>query len=154
MARTLSPQLFGPTETDVTGGKVEVQLSQKKWREIEDKIEILSKKIAMCIQASESKQNEKTESLQLQQKALSEQVRNLTDQFSQLQVILQSKLKERRNAEAQSQDLIDRHQQVVQNFESRLNQLQKVTTEQELKIRSYQATYDEILREIRNIMKK
>lgn len=147
MARTLNPQLFGPSEVPAAGPEVNQTYNPKRLCEIEDKIEILSKKIAIWMQASDSRQSE----AQMNQKALSEQMCKLADQVNQQQSIFKNKFNERKSAEAQSQVLIDRHQQIVQNFESRLDQLQKVTREQELKIKSYQATYDEILREIRNI---
>lgn len=150
MARTINPQLFGADEMPRASGEPDQQMNPKKWRHIEIQLDTINKnneKVALWMQSAENKM----EQLYLNQKQVCENLRVLSEQFTQQQVIFQSKFNERRNAEDRTQDLIDRHQMLVQNFESRLSQLQKVASEQEFKLKSYQATYDEILREIRNI---
>lgn len=149
MSRSLNPHLFGPIETPVV--KVEgAGLSQahfKKIRDVEAQIEILNQKIEKWVQILESK----IQNLHSAQKNLGEQMKQMGEHFAQQQAILHSKINERRTADVKTQEMLDRHNQLVHNFESRVSQIQKVATEQEMKLMSYQATYDEVLREIRSL---
>lgn len=150
MARTINPHLFGQYDSTQVATQQESAQSvslQKKMRELEGQIENLQQKMVGWLQVQE----QKFQLLSQTQKSTSEQLSKLSEQFTQHQVIIQNKLNERRTSESRSQDLLDRHQQVVQNFEVRLNQLQKVAKDQEVKLMSYQASYDEILREIRSL---
>jgi hypothetical protein len=85
------------------------------------------------------------------QKNIVDQIKSVTDGFNRQMANLHSKINERRSSDVKTQELFERHNQLVVNFEARLNQIQKLSTEQEMKLMTYQATYDEILREIRNL---
>ncbi len=151
MARTINPQLFGPVENPAAAVKNEValhaQVHPKRLREIEIQFEGLNQKIDKLALSFE----QKVQQLYGNQKVINEQVKKLSEAFTQQQVVFQTKMNERRTAENRSQELIDRHQIVVSQLELRAQQLQKVAAEQAIKIKAYQATYDEILREIRDL---
>lgn len=56
---------------------------------------------------------------------------------------LSGKVNERKLFETKIQDMIDRHNQIVQNFEQRITQLQRVLSEQELQLANYSAALEE-----------
>jgi hypothetical protein len=147
MSRTLNPQLFGPIQTPVVNVEAGGQMQMKKMREVEAQVEVLNQKMERWAQIVEGK----IQQLQVGQKNIVEHIKQVAENFSAQQAALHSKINERRGADVKAQELIDRHNQVVHNFENRINGLQKITSEQEMKLMTYQATYDEILREIRNI---
>jgi hypothetical protein len=152
MARTINPHLFGHLETQPqlsnSQANAETNLAlAKKLRDLETQMQSFQQKVTGSLHAYESKMQLVVQN----QKMLHEHLRQLSDQFTQYQVIQQNKFTERKQSEARSQELIDRHQVVVQNFENRLNQLQRLAKDQELKITGYQASYEEILREIRSL---
>ena len=148
MSRTLNPQLFGPTESPVI--KVDTSgIAQKKLRDIENQVEVLQQKLDRMTQVHEAK----FQHLVSLQKNLESQMRHIAETFSKQNAQIVSRISEKRGADVKVQDLIDRHQQLVTNFEHRLGQIHKVTKDQEVKILAYKATYDEVLKEIRNIHK-
>lgn len=56
---------------------------------------------------------------------------------------LSGKVNERKLFETKIQDMIDRHNQIVQNFEQRITQLQRILSEQELQLANYSAALEE-----------
>lgn len=66
---------------------------------------------------------------------------------------LLSKVNESRLAESRIQEMVDRHQQVVQSFEARLQQLKKIVTEQELQLSASRSELKEALKEISRLKK-
>ena len=69
--------------------------------------------------------------------------------LKQAQVL--SKLNERKVSDAKIQELVDRHNQLVQSFELRLTQMQKVIAEQEIQLMSSRAELKEAQRELARI---
>lgn len=148
MARTLNPQIFGPTETPIV--KVEgATLQQRKVSEIESQIENVNQKLDRWAQMME----QRIQQLHTAQRAITEQMKQVSENFSGQIASVHSKLNERRQVDAKTHEMIDRHNQLVNTFESRFQHLQKITTEQEIKLMTYQSTYDEVLKEIRNLSK-
>ena len=146
MSRTLNPQLFGQVDAPLV--KVDASpLQQKQVREIEAQVEVMNQKLDRWAQIVE----QKIQQLSAGQKALGEQIKQLAEMTAKQNAAMHSRLSERRVAEAKTQELFDRHNQLVNSFEARINHVQKVATEQELKLMNYQATYEEVLREIRNL---
>ncbi len=66
---------------------------------------------------------------------------------------LMSKVNESRLAEGRIQEMVDRHQQVVQSFEARLQQMKKLMTEQELQLSASRSELKEALKEITRLKK-
>ncbi len=146
MSRSLNPQLFGHHEAPIV--KVDgAGIQQRKVSEIESQIEIVNQKLDRWAQLME----QKIQQLNTSQKALGEQMKNMAENFSKQTANLSSKLNERRMMDSKTQEMIDRHNQIVNTFEMRFQHLQKVTTEQEIKLMTYHSTYDEVLREIRGL---
>lgn len=59
---------------------------------------------------------------------------------------LAGRVTERRAMEAKIQELIDRHNQVVQKYDTRLSQMQRLVSEQEMKLYNYKSTIEELQR--------
>jgi len=149
MARTLNPQLFGSVDGPLVKVEAGSQIHSKKLREIEAQVETINGKLERWVQILDGK----IQQLHNAQKNISEQIRQSAESFSQQQALLASRINERRGADVKTQELVDRHNQLIHKFESRITQIQKVTSEQEMKLLTYQATYDEVLREIRSLSK-
>ncbi len=66
---------------------------------------------------------------------------------------LLSKVNESRVSETRIQEMVDRHQQVVQSFEARLQQLKKLVTEQELQLSASRSELKDALKEISRLKK-
>ncbi len=146
MSRTLNPQLFGPVETPIV--KIEgAAIQQRKVSEIESQIENVNQKLDRWAHIME----QKIQQLHTAQKTILGQMKQMSENFSGQIAGMHTKLSERRQVDAKTQEMIDRHNQLVNTFESRFQHLQKVTTEQEIKLMTYQSTYDEVLREIRGL---
>lgn len=67
---------------------------------------------------------------------------------AQKQAFLLGKINERRLTETQFQEMLDRHNMIVRNFENRLAQLNKLLQDQEMQIHNSQAALDEARNEI------
>jgi chromosome segregation ATPase len=59
-----------------------------------------------------------------------------------------SRINERKMADVSIQQMVERHQQVVQSFDARLHQLQKVLSEQELQLMNSRSELKEALKEL------
>jgi len=147
MSRTLNPQLFGPIETTAVKPDAGNQQLTKRLRDLEAQIETTNGKMDRWAQIIDGRLQQLTQS----QKNVTEQIKYVTDSFNKQLAHLHSKINERKTADVKTQELFDRHNQIVHSFENRVGQLQKIVGEQEMKLMSYQATYDEILREIRSL---
>lgn len=66
---------------------------------------------------------------------------------------LASRVNERRVSENQIKELVERHQQVVQNFEIRMQQMQKIMSEQEMQLMNARAEIKEAVREMARLKK-
>jgi len=66
---------------------------------------------------------------------------------------LLSKVNESRLAEGRIQEIVDRHSQVVQSFEVRIQQLKKLITEQELQLSASRSELKDALKEISRLKK-
>ena len=147
MSRTLNPQLFGPNETPAIKVDAGHQQVTKRLRDLEAQVEAVNQKMDRWAQILDGR----IQQLHQSQKNLHEQIKMITDGFNKQMAQLHSKINERKTADVKTQELFERHNQLVHNFEVRINQIQKLSNEQEMKLMTYQATYDEILREIRNL---
>ena len=64
------------------------------------------------------------------------------------------RINERKMSDGAITDLIQRHQQVVQTFEVRLQQLQKVMSEQELQLMNSRSELKEALKELDRLKRR
>jgi hypothetical protein len=147
MSRSLNPQLLGTIDTPLVKVEGTTLQQNKKVRDIEVQIEMVNQKLDRWAQAIE----QKFQQMSAAQKALSEQIKQVAEHSAKQNAAMHTKLNERRVADAKTQELFDRHNTLVNTFEARINHIQRVANEQEMKVMGYQSTYDEVLREIRNL---
>lgn len=157
MARSLNPNIF-ESRTPAAPAADPMMPEQKLLKEIESNDQLrrrvrelesqnvqLVQKIDKVSQMFEQKSIQQTQAL----KVLEERFKESLQELARQNAMLASKVSERKMADVKIQELVDRHNQLVQNFEVRLTGAQKISAEQERKLSGYQSTIDEILREIR-----
>lgn len=88
--------------------------------------------------------NSRFERVQGSQGRMEEAVKRVVQEFSEKFSTVLSRLTERKGSDAKMEELVNRHNQIVQGFEVKLNQMQKVIGEQELKLLSYQSTLKDL----------
>lgn len=166
MPRELNPELFGtrqkPSSAAAHGGPVSqeslpnMNLSsahqydtpealKRKIRDLENQVQVLQQKVEKMTLNFE----QRLAMTQSTQKSIELSLKSSLQEMAHNQANTLSKLNERRAADAKIQEMVDRHNLLVQNFEIRMSNMHKVSTEQEMKLMTYQATIDEILREIK-----
>ena len=118
---------------------------KRKIRDLENQIQVLQQKI----EKMSSNFEQRLAQTQSTQKSIEMSLKSSLQEMAQNQANTISKVNERRGADAKIHEMIDRHNSLVQNFEIRMAAMHKVSSEQEMKIMTYQSTIDEILREIK-----
>lgn len=78
----------------------------------------------------------------------SEQIQGQFNDMHMKSAQLSSRVNESRMGETRMQEMVDRHQQMVQSFEARLQQMQKMMTEQELQLSASRSELKDALKEI------
>lgn len=117
---------------------------QKKMKEYESKLEVLASRWDE-VSASSRLRFERIQShFQRQGEAIQA---NFKDVHSKVATIA-GKVSERKVNEASISEMIERHQAVVQTFDARLQQMQKVISEQELQLMSSRSELKEALKEL------
>lgn len=147
MARELNPDLFGSSvpKAEKSHSLENPDPYRKKIRDLEIHVHSLTQKIEKLTLLIEKKSIQSQHST----KSLETQVRGAISELAKRQSILGQKLTEKKAVELKLQEIMDRHNQVVHNFEVKMNQMQKLCTEQEVKLMSYKSTMDSLLKEIR-----
>lgn len=165
MTRELNRDLF-PSEGKVTSKPQEEgegSVSKEDLRVLSYQIETLWHKVKELEPRVEKNQN-RLQELSSSSKLRFERIQNhfqrqgelVQGQFGDMHAKiaqLLSKVNESRLAESRIQEIVDRHQQVVQSFEARLQQLKKLVTEQELQLSASRAELKEALKEISRLKK-
>lgn len=153
MSRQFNPDLFkseNSANQDSSGIAVgQIEGLKRRMRELELQNHQLLQKIDKLALFHEQKISQMT----AQQKTAEANFRQNLADLSKAQSVLAQRLTERKAVDLKIQELIDRHNLLVQNFESRMGQMQKVTKDQEMKLITYQTTLNEILREIRSLQR-
>lgn len=162
MPRELNPELFGSPKPATE--PVAVSPSQPKWLKEEDgkvlalRLEALRKKVKELEAALET-QNGRQKDVQEGLKGRFDRIQqHMQRQDSQIQANSQdvhnklakivSRLNERLTSDSKIEELMDRQQQVIQSFELRLSQMQKIINEQELMLAAARSELKEAQREI------
>ena len=162
MPRELNPELFGtqkPVSEPITAPS-----SQPKWLKEEDgkvlalRLEALRKKVKeleAALETQSGRQKDAQEGLkgrferiqQHLQRQDSQMQANSQDVHNKMAKIV-SRLNERLTSDDKISELMDRQQQVIQGFELRLSQMQKIINEQELMLAAARSELKEAQREI------
>ena len=162
MPRELNPELFGSPKP--TQEPTSAPTSAPKWLKEED-----GKVLALRLEAIRKKLKELEAALETQNGRSKDTQEGLKTRFDRIQQHLQrqdgqmqannqemhnklakvaSRLNERLTSDQKIEELMDRQQQVLQSFELRLSQMQKIITEQELMLGAARSELKEAQREI------
>lgn len=120
-----------------------------KMKELEPKVEKTQNRVQELASSSKVRFERVQNHFQRQGEMVQGQFGDMHAKVAQLL----SKVNESRLAETRIQEMVDRHQQVVQSFEARLQQLKKLITEQELQLSASRSELKEAMKEISRLKK-
>jgi hypothetical protein len=118
-------------------------LLKRKFKEYESRLETTNTRLSDFINSTKAKYDRLAGMTQRLEEMAKASIQDLSMKQSQLI----SKVNERKLSDTKVQELVDRHNQLVQNFEQRLNQMSKVIAEQELQLMASRAEIKEAQRE-------
>ena len=150
MPRELHPELFGEQIMAQASEKLNIdplEALRRKVRGLESGLQTLTARVDKLSLNLEQRAAELKEKLEITQSALDISLKD----FKQNLATMQERVRTQEQGESQIQDLLDRHNVLVQQFEQRMQGLQKITSDQEYKLFTYNNTLSEILKEIRNL---
>lgn len=124
-------------ERQLAALKVELSQNERKNESLENKVEDFVRSIQSRLERFSSFGARLEEAMTLQNRELLSKMANIT-----------AKVNERKVNESRIQDLVDRHNTLVRNFENRLHALQRVVSEQEMSLHNYHAALEEARAEI------
>ncbi len=113
-------------------------------RKIDERLDILSARIEELTKLL----NMKTERLGVKQRMIEERHEEMTQDFQKRLMAVLSRSVDMPRMELKIQELLEHQNQMVRNFENRLNHLKRVTENQELQLFKATAELDEARREI------
>ncbi|MGE0762637.1 MAG: hypothetical protein AB7N80_05110 [Bdellovibrionales bacterium] len=165
MSRELNPELFPdlPRTTQAgpeprLGGSAAMTGRDEEWRLLVTQVDFMRRKFKEFearLELTSSRLNEfanatklKFERLNGVTQRLDEMVKAGLQDLNGKQSQLISKVNERKVGDAKIQELVDRHNQLVQSFELRLGQMQKLISEQEMQLMGSRTELKEAQREI------
>lgn len=166
MARELNRELFGPSkDSSVDSGASQVTAYAKadevrilhlhiesvsrRMKEFESRVEIMHTKVEELTTQSRAR----FERVQSHFKGQTEMLQNaLSDVHGKIAQVV-SRMNERKLSENVVKEMVDRHTNVVQAFEVRLQQLQKVMSEQEMQLMHARSELKQALHELSRLKK-
>lgn len=165
MSRELNPELFPgvkqaevPIPVDSRGDTSGLPAKQEEWRMMVSQFELMKRKIKETearVEMTNSRLTEfmgaakvRFERLAGMNQRLEELVKANLHDLTNKQSQMMSRVNERKVGDAKIQELVDRHNQLVQSFEQRMNQLQKVVAEQEMQLITSRAEIKDATQEI------
>lgn len=122
----------------------QVDFLRRKFKEFDSKLELTNSRLNEFATSTKLKFERVTGTTQRLDEIIKSGLQDLNGKQSQLI----SKVNERTVGDAKIQQLVDRHNHLIQTFEQRMNQLQKVMNEQEMQLMSSRAELKEAQREI------
>jgi hypothetical protein len=169
MARELNRELFGPrgghgTETDVAAttpapayAKAEevrvlhlhMETMARRMKEFESRVESMFTRV----EDMTAQNKQRFERVQGHFQAQNEMLRNSTMEVHNKIAQVVSRLNERKISEGVVKEMVDRHANVVQTFETRLQQFQKVMAEQEMQLMHARSELKQALQELERLKK-
>lgn len=162
MPRELNPELFGlqkPAAEPVSAAPTTSQwLKEEDGKVLALRLEALRKKLKeleAAIETQGGRQKDVQEGLKNRFERIQQHLQrqdaqiqtNSQDVHNKLAKVV-SRLNERITSDAKIEELMDRQQQVIQGFELRLSQMQKIINEQELMLAAARSELKEAQREI------
>lgn len=127
----------------------QVESMSRKLKDLESKFEVLASKCDELTSSTKLKFERVQAHFQRQGESMTSNFRETNSKVA----TIATKLNERKLHEINIKEMVERHQQVVQAFELRLQQMQKVITEQEYQLMNSRAELKDALKELAKIKK-
>jgi nitrogenase subunit NifH len=150
MPRELHPELFGEQIINQAKEKLTVDPVDSIRRKV-TQIEARFIELTSIVERLSLNIEKRFKDLEIKEATSTKETADTFNDLKQNMDTLQKRVHEQELSDHKVQDLIDRHNVLVQQFELRMQGMQKVANEQEYKLLTYNKTLQEILREIRNI---
>lgn len=142
----------------------EFEVREEDWHAVIDQIRKLTKSVK-DLEVAQQRQDTRTqetlgaakiriERIGTGAQRLDEKSAMKFSEIAQKLASLTSKVTERKVSDGKIEDLLNRHNQTVQNFELRLQQMQKVINEQEMQLMSYKSALAEAKRELEKVRRR
>jgi hypothetical protein len=119
------------------------EMLKRKFKEYEARLETTNTRMNDFVNATKAKYDRLAGMTQRLEEMAKASLQDLANKQSQLM----SKVNERKVGDTKIQELVDRHNQLVLNFEQRMAQMQKVVSEQEMQLTVSRAELKEAQRE-------
>jgi hypothetical protein len=160
LKKQLHPGLFEETRRsggiggvfEPLGGADQVELTSLQWasetKRLEKKVEGLKVELTAKTEDTVKQSKQMTDMLSSRLGSLESRFETLSQELKGKLNSLSAKVTEKHMADLKTQALIDRHTQLLRQFESRVLQLQKVIEDQEFQILNYQAALEEARQEL------
>ncbi len=160
MARQINPHLFGDSVTSNTVlenfnslGPInffdEPQLDSPQVSELSGKIDKLNFEFEEWKKAVSLRSEKTIQKL----KSVEDRMGQLVREINERQAYILTRVKDKQLGEMKIEGLLERHNQIVQSFELRLAQAQRVIENQSLQLNKQQALIDESRRQIEKLKK-
>lgn len=124
-------------EAHVHSFKIQMQASEKR-------SDVLISQVQELARSTTGRFERVSQAMTRLEGSAAQQLQELNSKFA----ALASKLNERKVQDAKIQEMVDRHNHIVRNFENRLTHLQRVISEQEMQILNASAALEEARQEI------
>jgi hypothetical protein len=168
MSRELNKELFGSRSTPTAESQpirrpgvplaIEFEVREEDWRLLKSQVDYLKKKnqeIESKLEVMQTKNNELLQSAKTRIERLGAATQRLEeagklkfqDVASKMSALV-SKVTERKASDTKIEEMISRHNQAIQAFELRTQQLQKLISEQEMQLMNHRSALLEAHREL------
>ncbi len=139
----------GPSRDYVPMEEFKILLGQlehmkRRVKETEAKMDMLTSRVSELVGGIKMKFEKANGGQSRFEDYVRQALHDLAEKYSQMA----GKISEKKMSDSKIQEMIDRHNQMVHNFDVRLNQLQKVISEQELQLMTSRAELKEAQREL------
>ncbi len=129
--------------------KAQLDLLKRRLKELEIRQEQLQMKSDAGLKKTETRLDRFNHAGSRMELFLKQTIQEINDKFAQMG----SRLSERRLHDNKIQEMIDRHNHILQTYEVRLTQVQKLVNEQELQLIAAKAALEDARREISRLKK-
>jgi len=122
----------------------QMDLSKKRLKALESRHETLQNRTNEWVQSTRSRFERFNSAGSRMEQFLKGTIQEINEKFSQLT----RRVAERRLQDNKIQEMMDRHHQILQGYETRLSQIQKLVHEQEIQLMGTKSALEEAHREI------
>ena len=124
-------------------------LFKRRFKELESRQENTQNRMSEWMESTKNRFDRFNSAGSRMEQFLKQTIHEINEKFAQIN----SRVTERRLQESKIQEMMDRHNQVLQTYDVRMGQIQKIVHEQELQLMGAKASLEEARREIARLKK-